>query len=122
MAKFSKQSEAKLNELHVSLQAVLIEAIKIIAFVIICGYRGKDDQEKAFNDGKSKAHFGQSKHNFKPSLAVDLAPCPTNWNDIASFKKLADVILKVGNQHGIQLIWGGNWQSLKDYPHFELKT
>ena len=33
---------------------------------ITCGYRTKEDQEKAFEDGKSKAHFGQSKHNSFP--------------------------------------------------------
>lgn len=121
MANFSKQSKQKLQELHTDLQAVLLESIKVINFTIICGYRGEDEQEKAFREGKSKAHFGQSKHNFNPSMAVDLAPYPTNWNDIGRFKKLANVILKTANQHGVKIIWGGNFLSFKDYPHFELK-
>jgi peptidoglycan LD-endopeptidase CwlK len=120
MPKFSNASEKKLEELHIDLQLVLIEAIKIIDFIIICGYRGKEEQEQAFKEGKSLAHFGQSKHNFKPSLAADLAPNPLNWNDIKKFKKLADIILKISKEHGIKILWGGNWLTLKDYPHFEL--
>ena len=121
MPKFSKQSEQKLDELDFKLRFVLVEAIKLIDFMIICGYRGKPEQEKAFREGKSKAHFGESKHNLKPSLAVDLAPYPIDWKNIDRFKNLADVILATGRKHGIELIWGGNFKNLKDYPHFELK-
>ena len=121
MAKFSKQSEIKLKELHTDLQSILSEAIKIFDFTILCGYRGQEEQEKAFLNGNSKAHFGQSKHNFKPSLAVDIAPYPIDWNNVERFKNLADIILKIANEKNIKLIWGGNWQKLKDYPHFELQ-
>jgi hypothetical protein len=40
------------------------------------GYRGREDQERARLSGASEARFGQSPHNFTPSLACDLVLDP----------------------------------------------
>ena len=121
MAKFSKRSLKNLGECHIDLQNILLEAIKVTDFTILCGYRGKNEQEKAFREGKSKAHFGQSKHNFKPSMAVDIVPYPIDWRDLKRFAFMAGVIITIAKQKNIKLEWGGNWKTFKDYPHFELK-
>ena len=121
MAKFSTKSMERLKELNTDLQAILLEAIKITDFTILCGYRGEEEQEKAFKEGKSKARFGQSKHNFKPSLAVDIAPYPIDWQDLKRFAFMAGVVFAIAEQKNIKIDWGGNWTSFKDYPHFELK-
>lgn len=59
--------------------------------------------------------------------AVDIAllnpnnPKEVIWNDIAMYTKVANHILKIAKEQGVNLEWGGNWKDLKDYPHFEKK-
>ena len=87
---------------------------------VICGFRGRYEQEKAYMAGKSKAKFGQSKHNFKPSLAVDVVPLPLDWNDIPAFERLGEAVMKKADELSIKIKWGKNFKGLTDYPHFEL--
>ena len=89
---------------------------------ITCGYRGKDEQEKAFKDGKSNAKFGKSKHNVLPSKAVDICPFPLIWDtkDIR-WQEMALNAMWCAGKLGIEIVWGGSFKSLKDLPHFELK-
>jgi len=121
MYKFSKKSKQILLELDLNLYIILTEAIEFIDFSVICGYRNKKEQNEAFKTGKSKAKFGQSKHNVKPAKAVDIAPYPIDWEDIYRFKKLADLIFKIADKHNIKIVWGGNFLTFKDWGHFELK-
>lgn len=121
MPTFGKRSLLNLSQCHVLLRKVMIEAIKELDFSIIQGYRGSEDQEKAFREGKSKAHYGQSAHNYLPCIAVDCIPFPfLGWEDAASFKRMADHILLCAASLDIPVQWGGNWKTLKDTPHFEL--
>ena len=58
--------------------------------------------------------------------AIDIAILNPNnpkeiiWSDIALYTKVANHILKIAKEQGVNLEWGGNWKSFKDYPHFEL--
>jgi len=91
---------------------------------VICGHRGREGQEKAFNEGKSKLQFPESKHNFIPSRAVDLAPRSPkggiDWSDHAAFDRLAEVFMRKAEALGIPVRWGGDFLTLVDRPHFEL--
>lgn len=121
MAKFGKRSVSNLAQCHVLLRKVMMEAIKDLDFSIIQAYRNREDQEKAFRRGNSKAHFGQSPHNYLPCVAVDCIPSPFNgWDDAAGFKAMADHILACAKRLDIPVQWGGNWKTFKDTPHFEL--
>ncbi|MCP4482089.1 MAG: M15 family metallopeptidase [bacterium] len=123
MPKFSKKSKEKLKECHPYLQIILSKAIEIMDFTIICGHRGKELQNEAFKNGKSKLKYPKSKHNGKPSLAVDIAPYPIDWNDKYRFEMLAMLILKIAQETPMgkyKIQWGGHWYKFKDLPHFEL--
>lgn len=120
MPKFGKRSQKHLGTLDTDLQLILNEAIKYVDFSILCGFRDEEEQNKAFNGGYSKLKFPKSKHNKLPSLAVDVAPYPIDWNDAKRFYFLSGTIMVVAQQLEIKLIWGGHWQSFKDLPHFEL--
>ena len=122
MAVFSKQSKEKLETCCQEIQDICNEAIKEINFIVICGYRGKEDQDKAFNEGFSKLKYPQSRHNQNPSMAIDAAPFPIRWSDTKSFKRLADVMLRIAEEKGIDLTWGGGWQNYKDLPHYEVRS
>lgn len=125
MPNFSKRSLDNLKQCHEDLQTWLDTIIKYYDCSVICGNRGEEDQNAAYNGGHSKLKFPQSKHNKSPSLAVDVVPYPIDWDDIDGFIKfgnyalgVADALYDIGMiKHRIR--WGGNWKML-DYPHFEL--
>lgn len=52
--------------------------------------------------------------------AVDIAPYPIDWKDLKRFKMLSEHIKKVARILNIQVAWGGDWKTFKDYPHWEL--
>lgn len=120
MPNFSKKSLARLNSAHPDLQRLFNEVIKHIDCTILCGHRGKEEQNEAFRTGKSKAKWPESKHNTVPSLAVDVVPWPLDWSDTVRFKSLAAFVLATAEKMGIKIRWGGNFSNIVDLPHFEL--
>lgn len=119
MPKFSQASLDKLFACDARLVGICTEAINAMDFTVLCGHRGKEEQNKAYAEGKSKLQWPLSKHNSNPSMAVDLAPFPIDWNDIERFRRLAILIKKVASEKQIAISWGGDWK-MRDYPHFEL--
>ena len=107
---------------HMSIRVVINAAIKhsLIDFSVICGYRNEATQTKVFNNGKSKARWLESPHNYDKSLAVDLYPYPVDWVNVEPFHYLAGLVTGIGHAHGIPITWGGSWKTFKDLPHFEL--
>ena len=120
MAKFSKRSKDILSTCHIDLQLLCNESIKLTDFSILCGYRGEQEQNRLLDSGNSNAAWPLSKHNQQPSFAVDIAPYPIDFEDIPGFKDLALTIFSVASELEIGLIWGGHFNNLKDYGHFEL--
>lgn len=120
MPVFSENSKKILKECHEDLQRIMNEVIKEIDIVVLCGHRGEEEQNEAYANGHSKAKFGQSKHNHFPALAIDVAPYPLDWNNIESFEKMGEVVMRKADELGIKIKWGRDFKGLKDYPHFEL--
>ena len=120
MPKLSTKSQTKLNPCHSDLIKLIEAVAETEKCAVICGHRGKAEQEKAYNSGVSRARWGQSKHNHKPSLAVDVVPLPLDWEDIPAFEKLGKKIMAKAEELGIKIRWGRDFTNLKDYPHFEL--
>ena len=116
----SKISRQKLNTCHTDLIKLIEAVAETEKCAVICGFRGRKKKKKAYMAGKSKAKWGQSKHNFKPSHAVDVVPVPLNWEDIPAFEKLGEKIMAKADELGIKIKWGKNFKGLADYPHFEL--
>ena len=96
---------------------------------IICGHRGKEDQNKAFAEGKSKLKFPMGKHNSIPSKAVDAMPFPIDWKDTDRIRYFAGYVKGVADTLGIPIRWGGDWDqdtelndnNFNDLVHFELR-
>jgi len=120
MPQFGARSQIRLDTLDPILQVILMRAIQVTDFSIICGHRGEAEQNQAFEAGNSQLVYPRSKHNSCPSRAVDIAPYPIDWDDIERFCFLAGVVKTVAWSMGVGIIWGGIW-SFKDYPHFELE-
>ena len=120
MPKLSNKSIQKLNTCHSDLIRLIEAVAETEKCAVICGFRGRYEQEKAYYTGKSKAKFGQSKHNYKPSQAVDVVPLPLDWEDIPAFEKLGEKIMAKAKELGINIRWGKHFTGLADYAHFEL--
>lgn len=126
MPAFSQKSKDLVSKLMPELQIILNEAIKEYDFTVMDSTRGRAAQELAFKKGNSKAHFGQSAHNYQPAVAVDIAPYPVDFNNVQRFKDMAAVVLRIAKEKGIPLRWGGDWNMDGstadgwDFPHFEL--
>jgi peptidoglycan L-alanyl-D-glutamate endopeptidase CwlK len=128
MPNFSKKSKEKLSTCHIDLQRLLNEVVKTFDCVIICGERGEVDQNKAFNKKWSKLQYPKSKHNKKPSMAVDVVPYPVNWEDLNRLYFFGGYMKAKSEAMGINIRWGGDWdsdtqvddQEFIDLPHYEL--
>ncbi len=128
MPQFSERSKQRLDTCHPDLQRLFNEVVKHYECSILIGHRGQDAQNMAFKEGKSKQQWPDSKHNKLPSLAVDAAPYPIDWDDIHGFYHFAGFVLGIAESLGIKVRWGGNWagglnlkpQKFNDLPHFEL--
>lgn len=123
MSKLSKISQDRLATCDTRIQDVVRAAAVRLDFIVLCGHRGKEDQEKAFAEGKSRLHFPKSKHNSSPSHAVDLAPWPIDWNDVHRFDDLAKVMLEEAAKLQVPLEWGGTafGPHFVDKPHYQIK-
>ena len=120
MYKFGKKSLEKLSECHDDLQKIAHELIKEMNVTVLCGYRNEEEQNKAFSNGFSRLQYPNSKHNKKPSMAMDIAPYPVDWNDIHEFIKMCDIIEDIAKDLNIKIRLGRDF-SFKDYPHIELE-
>jgi peptidoglycan LD-endopeptidase CwlK len=132
MPQFSDLSKKRLAECHPDLQRILNVAIKEVDFTVMCGHRGKAEQDEAFENKKSRVRWPNSKHNKVPSTAVDIAPwlpeVKIDWNDTAAFARLVGYIERIADDLGVRIRWGGDWnenfrtrdERLIDMPHIEL--
>jgi peptidoglycan L-alanyl-D-glutamate endopeptidase CwlK len=117
---FGAKSSEKLAKVHPDLQRVFNEAIKNspLDFSITEGLRTRERQKELFSAGKSQTM--NSRH--LTGKAVDIAVIKegtVTW-DFKYYQLVADHIKKVAKELGIDIVWGGDWQSFKDGPHFEL--
>lgn len=70
----------------------------------------------------TNAKPGASPHNY--GLAWDFVPIVNgkpDWNNLALFKKCGEIAKKL-NFEGYTLEWGGDFKTIKDYPHIQLKN
>lgn len=125
---FSEKSLRRLSTCDRRLQDVFQEVIKHYDCSIIEGIRDEHTQNEYFRTGKSKLKFPESKHNKKPSKAIDVAPYPIDWDDAGRFRLFAGFVMGVAAMKGVKLRYGGDWdgdltakdQSFHDLPHFEI--
>lgn len=118
-------SLAKLKECHPDLIKLINRVDEIYPVHVICGHRNEADQNKAFEEKKSKLKFPDSKHNSKPSKAVDVVPDPDrnpktiSWVDLTQYEIMCLAIEAAADELEIKIRLGRDF-SFKDFPHVEL--
>ena len=136
MGNFNDKEISISNSLHPELKKIVAAAKDSgVKFRLICGVRGKADQDAAFKAGTSRAKFGQSPHNFSPSLAFDFVPLDNMgnfrndyWNKLEMFAAVANAFTKLEKTCDVNVVWGADWNDngatvddkFRDYPHIQL--
>jgi len=98
--------------------AVVKRAIEIteVDFTVIEGLRSVERQRSLLDDGKSTTM--NSRHI--TGHAVDMVPYPVDWNDLARFETMAEAMDRAASELSVPIVWGGDWKTFYDAPHFEL--
>lgn len=106
--------------MHPDLVRVVEEAIKRtpVDFTVLEGLRTKERQYKLVESGASKTM--NSRH--LTGHAVDLGAYVDGQIDWSwpLYQKIAEAMKSSANDLKIQIVWGGDWTSFKDGPHYEL--
>lgn len=117
-------SRKKLLQVHPHLQQLVHAVAERMPLIVVCGHRGKNEQNLAFTTGHSKLAWPYSAHNKLPSHAVDCAPIDEHgkldWNRIDLFDEMGKAFKQEAERLKIDIKWGGDWQRFKDRPHIEL--
>lgn len=114
-----KKSLERLDGVHPDLVRVVKRAIQLTAidFTVTEGLRTKERQAQLLKAGASKTM--NSRHI--TGHAVDLAAWVDGirW-DWGLYPKIAIAMKTAASELDIPIIWGGDWRTFKDGPHFEL--
>lgn len=113
-------SKNNLKGVHPDLVKVVERAISLttVDFRVIEGLRSKQRQVELVNKGASKTL--NSRHI--TGHAVDVAALvggTIRW-DWPLYDKIAKAFKQAAKELNIPIVWGGDWKTFKDGPHFEL--
>lgn len=126
MPHFSRRSLDNLATAHPNLRRLFIEVIKYFDCAVIESYRTLEKQRRLYDIGKSLTLRG--KHNMKPSMAVDVAPYPIEWENTERFRYFGGFVMGIAKMMWIPIRYGGDWggtnmlkqENFIDLVHFEL--
>ena len=116
--KLGSRSRQNLSGVHPDLVAVVKRAIEItgVDFTVIEGVRNINRQRELYKAGRSTTM--NSRHI--TGHAVDMVPWPVDWNDLERFEVMSEAMKTAAEELDIPIVWGGDWKSFYDAPHFEL--
>jgi peptidoglycan L-alanyl-D-glutamate endopeptidase CwlK len=138
---FGKRSKDNLVGVHPDLVRLMEAAIinSPIDFTITEGVRTAKEQQILYAQGRTTKGpivttkdgvKNKSNHQIKADgfgHAVDLYPFVdgkvqvTDKDTVPNLKKIATHIKKCAKAMRIEIVWGGDWKTPYDPPHFELK-
>ena len=120
MFKLGKRSIERLQGVHPDLVRVVERAIDLttIDFTVLEGLRSPERQQTLVASGASQTL--NSRHI--TGHAVDLGAWVDNQVDWSwpLYTKIANAMKAAANELGVAIVWGGDWRTFKDGPHFEL--
>ncbi len=93
-----------------------------IAIKVISGTRTYEEQNALYEQGRSKpgrivtnARGGYSNHNFGVAFDIGVFEGGRYLDESPAYKAVGAIGMKLG------LEWGGNWKTIQDEPHFQLR-
>ena len=120
MYSLGSKSIERLKGVHPDLIKIIEEAIKEspLDFSITEGLRTPERQQQLFNEGKSQTLRSRHITGHAVDIAV-LIDGKITW-EFPKYQLVSDHIKIVAKSLNIPIVWGGDWISFKDGPHFEL--
>ena len=120
MFKLGKKSIERLQGVHPDLVRVVERAIDLtpVDFTVLEGLRSPERQQTLVASGASQTL--NSRHI--TGHAVDLGAWVDNQVDWSwpLYTKIANAMKAAASELGVSIVWGGDWRTFKDGPHFEL--
>lgn len=118
--RLSQRSLSRLEGVHPRLVALAREAIALspVDFMISEGLRTPQRQIALVRAGASRTKY--SRH--LTGHAIDVAAMvdgQVRW-DWPLYPRIAAAFKAAAVRHGTAIVWGGDWPTLRDGPHFEL--
>jgi peptidoglycan LD-endopeptidase CwlK len=118
--KLGRRSVERLQGVHPDLVKVVERAIEMspVDFTVLEGLRSPERQQTLVASGASQTL--NSRHI--TGHAVDLGAWVDNQVDWSwpLYHKIANAMKAAANDLGVAIVWGGDWKTFKDGPHFEL--
>ena len=120
MFSLGPRSKQRLRGVHPDLVKVVERAIQIteVDFTVLEGLRSPERQKALVEAGASQTL--NSRH--LTGHAVDLGAWvgdEVRW-DWPLYHKIAAAMKEAARLEGVKIVWGGDWRTFKDGPHFEL--
>ena len=143
--KLSTRSLNTLATVHPDMQRVVKRAIEIstVDFIVVQGKRTWDEQARLYGQGRTVNQMAVAglpvvyaqpgkpkvtwtmKSNHLSGKAVDLVAWVNggiSWDTTKGYYQvIAHAMKTAARDLGVDINWGGDWQTNKDYPHFELR-
>lgn len=120
MFTLSPRSYKRLEGVHPDLVRVVERAIAIteVDFVVLEGLRTKERQAELLKAGASRTM--NSRHI--TGHAVDLGAWVDKQVDWSwpLYSKIAAAMKQAASEQNVPIVWGGDWRTFRDGPHFEL--
>lgn len=118
--RWSTRSLQSLAGVEPRLVSVASRALEItpVDFVVTEGRRSLERQRQLLAAGATRTL--KSKH--LDGRAIDVAAVidgQIRW-DWPLYRRIADAFKQAAREQGVGLVWGGDWRSFKDGPHFEV--
>jgi peptidoglycan L-alanyl-D-glutamate endopeptidase CwlK len=116
----------RLAGLHPDLVRVVERARLAMPFIVVEGMRSRERQERLVAIGASQTLNSRHLTGHAVDLAYwlddgDGAPeaGEVRW-DWPLARKIAAAMKAAATEEGVVLVWGGDWKTFRDGPHFEL--
>jgi peptidoglycan LD-endopeptidase CwlK len=119
--KFSQRSLDRLQGVNPSLVEVAHRALELSKydFGITEGLRTIERQKELVNQGASQTM--NSKHIDGNAIDIGVyVESGLTW-EIQYYRKVAQAFFTAAIELGVQIEWGGLWESFLDGPHFQIK-
>lgn len=142
MFRLSKLSLSRLDTVDPRLQRIIKCAIEIseVDFMVTQGLRTFDEQARLYGKGRTRAQMAAKQlpmeyakpnerkvtwtmnSNHMTGRAVDLGAWVDgglSWDE-RYYPPIATAVKAAACAQGVRIVWGGDWSTTKDLPHFEI--
>jgi peptidoglycan L-alanyl-D-glutamate endopeptidase CwlK len=123
--RFSRRSYDNLRNVRPQLVAVATLALDHLGrtggpdFVVTEGVRNLDEQRKLVDEGKSQTMNSRHLTGHAIDVAAFTPDYEVTW-ETEPYETIAAAFKRAGEQLGVEIVWGGDWQDFVDMPHFAL--